>query len=317
MVGDTCRRISQERDGCREGSERVTGDAIEAVGGNMGGEDGYVRANGIDVFYREQGERRGDPLVLLHGGAVSSSDVWAEHAWGWHSHMATFARHFRVIAPDTRGHGRTVNARNPAGEMTYAALADDVKGLLEALGLERPLVCGFSDGGITASVVEMRHPGTWRAIVNHAGFDVFGPHPPSVPRIIKGWGGSAEATYADPEHMERRFGERDWFKRMKHDHGPEQGADYWKTQVEDIFRLWTAPVGYMFEDVRTVQPPTLVLVGDRDQACSVEDALTTLRMLPQGELCVLPRLDHAISALSRDMAVEFLLRQRGDAAGGR
>ncbi len=274
----------------------------------------YARANGIEVFYREMGQPDGQPLVLLHGGAVSSSDVWAEHEWGWHSHVPAFARHFRVIAPDTRAHGRTVNPANPPGEMTYAALADDVKGLIEALGLERPLVCGFSDGGITASVVEMRHPGTWRAMVNQAGFDVFGPNPPSVPRIVKGWGGSAEATHADPEHMERRFGGRDWFERMRADHGPEQGADYWKTQVEEIFRLWTAPVGYTFEDLRAVRAPTLILVGDRDQACSVEDAVTTFRMLPEGELCVLPRLDHAISQASREMALEFLLRHRDGAA---
>jgi pimeloyl-ACP methyl ester carboxylesterase len=266
-----------------------------------------VRANGIDVFYREAGERDAQPLVLLHGGSVSGSSVWAEHKWGWHSHVPAFAQHFRVIAPDTRAHGRTVDT---TGEMTYSALADDVQGLVEVLGLERPLVCGFSDGGITATVVEMRHPGTWRAIVNHAGFDVFGPNPPAVPRIVKGWGGSAEATRADPEHMERRFGGRDWFERMKRDHGPEQGADYWKTQVDAIFRLWTAPVSYTFEDLRAVRPPTLVLVGDRDPACSAEDALTTLRMLPAGELCVLPRLDHAISPLSVEVALAFLLQQR-------
>jgi pimeloyl-ACP methyl ester carboxylesterase len=272
-----------------------------------------VRANGIDVFVREAGERDGQPLVLLHGGSVSGSAVWAEHEWGWRSHVPDFARHFRVIAPDTRAHGRTADT---TGEMTYSALADDVHGLVEALGLEWPLVCGFSDGGITASVVEMRHPGTWRAIVNQAGFDVFGPNPPAVPRIVKGWGGSTEATRADPEHMERRFGSRDWFERMKRDHGPGQGADYWRTQADAIFRLWTAPVGYTFEDLRGVQPPTLVLVGDRDPACSVEDALRTFRMLPAGELCVLPRLHHAISPLSVEVALAFLLRQRDSATSG-
>jgi pimeloyl-ACP methyl ester carboxylesterase len=298
----------------KKGRWLVVGASAGTAEGNAGAEGAYVRANGIDIFYRELGA--GEPLLLLHGGTVSGSAEWADHEWGWISHMPIFAQHFRVIAPDTRAHGRTLNAVNPRGEMTYAALADDVKRLIEALGLRRPLVCGFSDGGITASVVEMCYPGTWRALVNHAGFDVFGPHPPSVPRIIKAWGGSAEATHADPEHMERRFGGRDWFERMRRDHGPERGADYWKTQVEDIFQLWTAPVGYTFEDLRAVQAPTLIVVGDRDQACSVEDALTTFRALPAGELCVLPQLDHAITPLSRDVALEFLLRHREEAAAG-
>jgi pimeloyl-ACP methyl ester carboxylesterase len=158
--------------------------------------------------------------------------------------------------------------------------------------------------------VELRHPGTLRALVNHAGFDVFGPNPPYTARIRKGWGGSPDATRADPEHMERRFGGQDWFERLKRDLDAAQGPGAWQAHVESVFRLWTTPLGYTFEDLRAVAIPTLVLVGDRDGACTVEDAVTTYRALPEAELCVLPHLHHAITAQSRDIALDFLLRHR-------
>src|SRR5919112_1039555 len=71
------------------------------------GEGHYVRANDTDIYYVEAGA--GEPLLLLHGGLVSTSPVWDGSPVAWVSHMAAFARHFRVIAPDLRGHGRTVN----------------------------------------------------------------------------------------------------------------------------------------------------------------------------------------------------------------
>ena len=66
-----------------------------------------MRANGTDIYYAEAGQ--GEPLLLLHTGLVPTSPVWAGFPVAWVSHLATFAQHFRVIAPDTRGHGRTVN----------------------------------------------------------------------------------------------------------------------------------------------------------------------------------------------------------------
>ena len=59
-----------------------------------------VRANGIDIHYLEQGE--GEPLLLLHGGMVSTNPIWTGVPVAYASHMATFANHFRVIAPSLK-----------------------------------------------------------------------------------------------------------------------------------------------------------------------------------------------------------------------
>src|SRR5215469_7405642 len=107
-----------------------------------------VHANGIDIHFVEAGE--GEPLLLLDNAMVSTNPIWASVPFAYASFMGTLAEHFRVIAPDTRGSGRSVH---PGGPITSTLLADDVVALIEALTLDRPLICGFSDGGETATLV--------------------------------------------------------------------------------------------------------------------------------------------------------------------
>src|SRR5579859_4080832 len=109
---------------------------------------GSVNANGLNISYVEVGQ--GSALLLLHGGSVSNGPIWADHEWGWGAHLGIFAPHFQVIAPDMRGHGRTLN---PSGSLSYPTYAEGVIALTEALHLDKPLLGGFSDGGATASLV--------------------------------------------------------------------------------------------------------------------------------------------------------------------
>src|SRR5499427_9043897 len=157
-----------------------------------------VHANGIDIHYLEAG--RGAPLVLLHGGMVSSNLIWTGVPIAYASHMARLSDRFRVIAPDTRGAGRTVHS---GGAVTFDLLADDVAALVDALRLERPLVAGFSDGGITATILGIRHPGCVRAIANHAGYDAFDWQAPMLAMMRQMLGGSPDATEADPDAATR------------------------------------------------------------------------------------------------------------------
>src|SRR5436305_5943094 len=86
----------------------------------------YIRANGLDIYYEERGQ--GQPLLLIHGGALTGQS--------WQPYLAAFAEHYRVITPDTRGHGRTAN---PTGSMSFRLLVDDVAALAQALDLRNPL----------------------------------------------------------------------------------------------------------------------------------------------------------------------------------
>src|SRR5258706_4175371 len=141
--------------------------------------ENYVEANGINIWYAEAGQ--GIPLLLLHGGIVSNGPLWADSTYGWDGHVGRFAEHFRVIAPDTRGHGRTLN---PSGVLSFPVFAEDVIALIRALHLEKPLVCGFSDDGITDLLVGIMSPDIPCAIVNLAGLDMFDSYSTSHSRVM-------------------------------------------------------------------------------------------------------------------------------------
>jgi len=275
----------------------------------------YVRANGTDIYYVEAGT--GEPLLLLHGGMVSTNPIWAGVPVAYVSHMNTFAQHFRVIAPDARGYGRTVNAGG--GSIPYTRLADDVLALIDALGLDRPLICGFSDGGITATIAGIRHPGAVRAIVNDAGYDVFNPHAPGITMARQIFGGSPDATRADPDVAARSFEASDEMRTMlalmQADEDSAQGPGHWKTVITEMFERITQFPGYTVEDLRKVTAPTLILTGDRDHFCSVEQGVVAYRALPDGELAILPGVGHFITPLKVQIAIDFLLRHAAPQSG--
>ncbi len=254
----------------------------------------YVQANGVNFHYLEAGA--GEPLLLLHGGSMSAH-------WNWADHLPLFAQHFWVLAPDSRGHGRTLN---PTGQYSYPLLADDMMAFIQALGLRQPFLCGFSDGGIIGSLIAIRSAGVLRALVNHAGYDVF--QPANYLRYRKLFGGSEDATSANPEHFPREFPE--WVQKMQEEHDSVQGADYWKRLLSECWPMWTQPIAYTVEDFRTIAIPTLISVGDRDFLCSVEEGVAVYRLLAQGELSVLPNLEHDFTPLAAQIALDFLLRHR-------
>src|ERR1700740_3028134 len=94
-----------------------------------------VRANGIDIHYLERGAGR--PLLLLHGGLVSSSLRWVGVPVSSASSLDTLASRFRVIAPDTRGCAHTAHTGDEA--ISFALLGDDCAALIVALALKPSL----------------------------------------------------------------------------------------------------------------------------------------------------------------------------------
>ena len=109
----------------------------------------FIEVNGQRLLYAVRGPEGGKPVVLLHGNG------------GSHRSLATQARQlalagYRVYSPDSRGQG----ANPPLDEYHYADMAEDTWCFINALGLEKPAVYGWSDGGILVLMLEMAHPGT-------------------------------------------------------------------------------------------------------------------------------------------------------------
>ena len=113
----------------------------------------YADLGDVTLLYAVRGPEDGRPVVLLHGNG------------GSHRSMLTQAKQlaragYRVYSPDSRGQG----ANPPLEEYHYADMAEDTYLFIKALGLEKPAVYGWSDGGIIALMLEMAHPGTCGAI---------------------------------------------------------------------------------------------------------------------------------------------------------
>lgn len=110
---------------------------------------GTVECNGQILHYAVRGPENGLPVVLLHGNGGSHKSMWTQ------AKQLALAG-YRVYSPDSRGQG----ANAPVDEYHYADMAEDTYAFIKALGLEKPAVYGWSDGGILALMLEMLHPGT-------------------------------------------------------------------------------------------------------------------------------------------------------------
>ena len=253
----------------------------------------YVKVNDLTVYYETSGA--GEPLVLLHGGTATRRM--------WERFVPTFSKHFKVIAPDSRGHGKT---DNPSGEFSFRLMADDTAGLIRALGLERPSICGYSDGGQICLEIGMHHPAVANKLVvvgahnrlqdaDTAALRDMGIEAPGVVDVQK-------FETAAPEIVSR-------VREFSSGHGPE----YWKTFVREISKMWLTQLNYSIQDYRNITAPTLILVGDRDPDVSLEDALEMYRSIPNAQLAVAPISDHYFpwpkAQLFTSLVLDFLQRQ--------
>ena len=100
------------------------------------------------------------------------------------------------------------------------------------------------------------------------------------------------------------------FELMEADHDGAQGPGHWKTVVAQTYERISQPHGYTFEDMGKIAAPTLILVGDRDPFCTVEEGATAYRALQYGELAVLPNTGHFISPSAVQVSIEFLERHQ-------
>jgi pimeloyl-ACP methyl ester carboxylesterase len=264
----------------------------------------FVRANDIDIHYIDAGTADAPTLVLLHGGLVSTSEIWAPTPISYASHVQRLAEEFHIIAPDARGSAMTSHSGGP---VSMSMLADDVSALIDALGLDRPAVAGFSEGGLAALLLGMRHPDSIRALVCDSGYDLLNPNAPAFAMLPGLLGG---LPHVDPDVVEQSFGQDPEmaavFALMKADQDAARGDGYWRTYVERTLERWSHWPGYGYADLAKITVPTLILVGDRDHFCSVEEAAVAFRNLGNGQLAVVPNIGHVISTGKIEALISFL-----------
>jgi pimeloyl-ACP methyl ester carboxylesterase len=207
-----------------------------------------TRIHGHRIVYASGGS--GPAMLLLHGGGDSG-----EHSF--ERQLDVFAAHHHIIAPDQVGQGRTPDV---AGPLSYTAMMEDTAALLAKLKLKHVDVVGFSDGGILALMLSIRHPELVRRVV------------------VSGVNIAPEGL--NPEDLED----------LRANVIPTP-----KTIDEKLAQLWlNSPTDaeLNLKLLGEITQPTLVISGDRD-AITLEHTLTIFHALPNAELCVLPGTDHA------------------------
>ncbi|MBU7570686.1 MAG: alpha/beta hydrolase [Flavobacterium sp.] len=114
--------------------------------GNNSATGKYINSKGVKIYYETYGE--GEPLLLLHGNGGSISSFAGQ--------IEEFAKNYKVIAADTRGQGKSIDMQTE--HFSYDLFADDMKTLLDSLGLKQVNVVGWSDGGNTGLLLASKYP---------------------------------------------------------------------------------------------------------------------------------------------------------------
>jgi pimeloyl-ACP methyl ester carboxylesterase len=247
--------------------------------------------NGIKLFYEEVGE--GPPLVFVH--------EFAGDYRSWRPQTRFFARRYRAIAFNARGYPPSDVPDDP-GAYSQDQAVDDIRGLLDALGIARAHVCGLSMGGFAALHFGLRYPERALSLV------VAGAGYGSVP-------GEREKFQQDVRLTAHRF-ETDGMARAAdfYAKGPtrvqfmDKDPLGWREFYEQLKEGSAAGHARTLLGVQMTRPsildlgprlqqldvPTLIMTGDEDDPC-LEPAVFMKRKIATAALVVLPRSGHTIN----------------------
>src|SRR4051794_7298784 len=244
-------------------------------------ESGYADVNGVHMYYETHGE--GTPLVLLHGGMLRADLNFA-------GLIPPLARKHRVIGVEMQGHGGTADTER---EITPAALASDVVGLLDHLGIDRAHVLGHSMGGAVTMELAISHPDRVRSVV-----------PISVSVRPDGLHAdlSDPSTYATSPILPSQadFAEfRAEYERLSPH--PEHFEAFLATLSASNADL----KGWSDEQLAAITAPTLLVIGDRDFTTN-EHAALMQQLIPGSQLAVLPDTTHMQVTRRADLLLPLL-----------
>jgi pimeloyl-ACP methyl ester carboxylesterase len=238
--------------------------------------------NGIQLYYEIHGD--GAPLVMLHSFGASGT--------AWSPLVPEFAKTYRVILPDLRGHGRSTN---PSGQFTHRQAALDIFALLDQMGVKSFKAIGASSGAMTLVHMATQQPARIEAMVLVGGTDQIGPE--------------ARALLRDPD-CEKLTPEEWKAKREIHKHGDDQ--------ILALQRIFCASKD-SYDDMNftppflsTISAKTLIVHGDHDRFFPVRIPVEMYGAIPDAYLWIVPNGGHipAYSPRHRDAfqrtALEFL-----------
>jgi pimeloyl-ACP methyl ester carboxylesterase len=220
------------------------------------------------------------------------------------------ASEFRVVTFDDRGHGRSSDR---TGELSYGTTAADAAGLAEALGLDRPFVGGWSDGGQVALEFGLRYPGRARGLIVGGAYADF--QSGFATSMIRSLFSVGEDDRVDFDAFQRANGDFAPLLKQWHAASPDQ----WKTVMQRTVTMCLEYPGLRQEQVATISTPAIVIQGDRDELVPFAEAQNLFGWLPNGEFAVLPATNHfrplGEPALFAAAIMDFARRHGGSSPG--
>jgi pimeloyl-ACP methyl ester carboxylesterase len=226
-----------------------------------------LRTNGVEIEYRVTGS--GEPLLMIHGFGEC-----IDQSWG--AIIPELAKSYRVIAINQRGHGASTN---PTGKFSHRQSAEDVRSLLDALGIQRANAIGFSSGSLTLLHLATRYPDRLSKLVVVGATTHFGEQARRIMRSV--------ASSGLPPPVREQF-----LKCATR--GPVQADEL--TRQFGGFKDSYADVNFKVADLKKIKAQTLIVHGDRDEFFPVAIALAMYAAIPKSELWVVPRGDHSPTA---------------------
>jgi pimeloyl-ACP methyl ester carboxylesterase len=246
-----------------------------------------VKVNGMQMYYEVSGA--GDPIVVLHGAYMNIPSMGAI--------IPMLAKTHKVYALEFQGHGRTTDIDRP---ITYQNLADDVAAFMDAVGLPKADVFGYSMGAGAGLQLAIRHPARVNKLVSaSAAYDAKGLQPAFAAMIPS----------MTPEMFANTPLPAEYRKLAPNPNGfPELARKLIQLEKEPM--AWEA-------DVRKLKTPVLVIAGDADVA-TLEHTVSLFRLLGGGEagdmgkplaasrLAVLPATSHTAVITQPDLLLAFI-----------
>ncbi len=247
--------------------------------------------NGVNLYYEETGA--GTPLVFVH--------EFAGDARSWHLQVRFAARRYRCIAFNARGYPPSDVPEDPGAYSQHRAV-DDIRGVLDHLGIAKAHICGLSMGGYATLIFGLTYPD--RAL----SLTVAGCGYGSVPT-------DRAAFRNDAELLAQRFEEEGMAKVATfYSRGPtrvqfiDKDPRGWQ-EFHDQFAQGSAKghaltlrgvqmtrpsVFDLEKPMERLEVPTLIVIGDEDEPC-LEPAIFMKRKIPTAGLVVIPRSGHTIN----------------------
>jgi pimeloyl-ACP methyl ester carboxylesterase len=254
-------------------------------------EDHHVEARGLRFHYVTRGQAAAPPVLCLHG-ITQTAHSWDEVA-------EDLGRDFRVLCLDQRGHGDSDWA--PDGDYRRETQAADVAAIIEALRLPPFVLMGMSMGGINAITFTARHPDRVKALVI---VDVSPEIQSRGVENIRSFIQAKDELDSFEEFVERahQFNPRRSLEniRSRLSHNLKQLPNgKWTWKYDKTLRsgersFEASALSNLWEDVRAVRCPTLIIKGGDSDILSRESAEKLQAAIPNSRLEIVPGAGHSV-----------------------